>query len=188
MICLDGEMGGIGIQCSLLTMYFRVVDDHFAFVDELYLRLKPDDGKYVMTAKALEINGINLVEHDPIAITYTEGKEVLRKWLYTIFVKAGHKHLDVLGHVIDGDLHQIWDKLMARDKWESYVSYRKIDTAPIAKFLRDRGDIPNTVSGSLSSLAEFFEVKVEGDLHDAKVDTLTTIEVYKKMLKMPITL
>jgi hypothetical protein len=191
-IALDCEMGGIDLKYSLLTVYFRVLNNEFEFVDDLYLPLKPDNGDYVLTARGMEVNQINLIEHDKIAITYTDGKDVLRKWMYGLSQMPGYQRMDPLGHQVDGDVRHIWDKLMAREKWESYVSYRKIDTSSTAKFLRDRKAIPSEtsgpegVSGSLSSLAEFFGVKPEGQLHHAKTDTLLTIEVYKKMLKVKI--
>lgn len=191
-IALDCEMGGIDLKYSLLTVYFGILNKNFDLVDELYLRLKPDDSTYILTARGMEVNGLNLVDHDLAAITYAEGKDTLRKWLYAVSQRQDYERMDPLGHQVDGDIRHIWDKLMAREKWESYVSYRKIDTSSVAKFLRDRGVIPpdhsgpEGVSGSLSSLAEYFGVKPEGQLHDAKTDTLLTVEVYKKMLKVKI--
>ena len=173
-IALDCEMGGIDLKYSLLTVYFRVLTDKFEMVDELYIPLKPDDGSYVLTARGMEVNGINLIEHDKIAITYTDGKDVLRKWMYDISKRPIYKRMAPIGHQVDGDVRHIWDKLMNREKWEAYVSYRKIDTSSVAGYLRSRGVIPEDVSGpegvsgSLSSLAEYFGVKPEGQLHDAK--------------------
>jgi len=191
-IALDAEMGGIDLKYSLLTVYFRILNKDFEFVDDLYLRLKPDNGDYVLTARGMEVNQINLIEHDKTAITYMDGKDVLRKWMYGISQMPGYQRMDPLGHQVDGDVRHVWDKLMAREKWESYVSYRKLDTSSVAKFLRDRKVIPSEtdgpegVGGSLSSLAEFFGVKPVGQLHDAKTDVLLTVEVYKKMLKVKI--
>lgn len=189
-IALDAEMGGIDLKYSLLTVYFRVLNEEFQFVDELYLRLKPDNGEYIVSARGMEVNQINLVDHDKIAITYTDGKDVIRKWLYGISKLPNYKRMSPIGHQFDGDLRHIWDKIMPREKWEAYVSYRKRDTSSIAEALRDSGIIPSNVmgeegvSGSLSSLAEFFKVSPDGNLHDAKVDTILTIEVYKKMVNL----
>jgi len=42
---------------------------------------------------------------------------------------------------------------------------------------------PETVSGSLESLVEYFDIKRNGSLHDAKVDTELTKEVLIKLIE-----
>ena len=191
-IALDCEMGGIDLKYSLLTVYFRILDKDFRMVNDLYLYLKPDDGDYVLTARGMEVNQINLVDHDKRAITYKEGKDVLRKWLYSLSQMTGYNRLNPLGHNVGGDVKHVQNKLMDREKWEQYVSYRFKDTAVVGGYLIDRGLVPDGsggqegVSGSLSSWADYFGLKPVGVLHDAKTDVLLTIEVYKKMLKVKL--
>lgn len=72
-LVLDTETGGIGPEVSLLSAYFRVLDENLNLLDELELFLKPNDGLYKVTAEALGINKIDLVEHEKKAITYREG-------------------------------------------------------------------------------------------------------------------
>jgi hypothetical protein len=68
-IVIDGEFGGIGLDKSILTFYFMVMDDQENKVDELDLKLKSKDGIYRVEARALEINKIDLIKHDQMAIT-----------------------------------------------------------------------------------------------------------------------
>jgi len=188
-IALDGEFGGIDLKYSLLQVYFAILDQDFNLLGELKLNLKPDDGDYIVCGEAMGVNKIDLVEHDKTAITYSKGRSELGNFLRTI-TEAGKYKLRAIGHNVGGDIRFVWDKIYARQKWETYVSYRQLDTATICQFLKDCGKIPpdvdgpGGVSGSLISLVRYFGIPYdEISLHDAKVDTLLTVEVYKKMLK-----
>lgn len=182
-IVLDGEMGGIGNKYSLLTMYFQITDDIFNPISELNLCLKPNDGDYVVCGEAMGVNQIDLRVHDSKSITYKEGGTALWNFLKNNS-DGGKIKLVSIGHGYSGDLDQIFDKLMARKTWETYVSYRRLDTSVALQFLKSCGIFPETVSGSLESLVEYFHIVKEGELHDAKTDTLATKEVLKKMIGM----
>jgi hypothetical protein len=182
-IILDGEMGGIGLDKSLLTMYFRVTDKDFNLVDELYLYLKPNDNIYRVTGEAMSINKINLVEHDWKSVTYKEGGTALYNFLSKNSINiVGSIKLVPVGHGMNGDLDHIWDKLISRNTWETFISYRRLDTSVALQFLKACDLFPDTVSGSLDSLIQHFGIKVEGNLHDARTDTLCTLECLKKMI------
>lgn len=71
-IVIDTETGGIGRDVSLLSAYFGVLDENFNLLDELELFVRPDNHIYQVTAEALGINKINLVEHEKKAVTYKE--------------------------------------------------------------------------------------------------------------------
>ncbi len=180
-IALDGEMGGIGNVYSLLTMYFQVVDDKFNRLDELYLYLKPNDGNYVVCGEAMGVNRIDIFSHDYKAITYKEGGTALYEFLKKNSTNGSIK-LVPIGHGCSGDFDQIFDKLMARKTWETFVSYRRIDTSIVLQFLKLCGSISQDVSGSLESLVTHFGITQEGQLHDAKTDVLATIEVLKRLV------
>ncbi len=188
-IALDCEMGGIDLKYSLLTAYFVILTDDLQPRSELYLRLKPDDGDYIVCGEALGVNKINLVEHDKVAVPYHEGRSQIGKWLRDTLGAPGKDRLRALGHNVGGDIRFVWQYLYSREKWENYVSYRQLDTATICQFLKDNCKLPKDVaspgglSGSLMSLVRYFGIPYdESTLHDAKVDTLLTVEVYKKML------
>lgn len=177
-------MGAADLECSLLTAYLVVLTKDFQPSGELYLNLKPDDGNYVVRASAMAINKINLIEHDKVAITYSDARKVLGSFLREMS-QEGKTKLIPVGHAVHGDIDFIQKKIYDKKKWESYASYRKIDTSTIGQYLRDKGSIPESVTCGLDSLIKYFGIPCdETKLHDAKVDTLLTIEVYKKMLDL----
>ena len=181
-LILDTETGGIGLDKSLLTAYFLVCSDKFKKVDDLYLFVKPDDSIYLVTGEAMGINGINLVEHDKKAITYKKAGTVLYQFLERNFGYRKERMVPV-GHGMSGDLDHIFDKLIGRSTWETFVSYRRLDTSVALQFLKSCGLFPETVSGSVESLVEYFDIKRNGSLHDAKVDTELTKEVLIKLIE-----
>ena len=180
-LALDVETGGVTPETSLLTAYLAVLDDAFHIVDELDLKLKPEDGNYVVTAQALSINKINLVEHDKVAMPYSKAKTPLYQFLERNY--QGEKLIPV-GHGVSFDVRRVSSILISQGSWENFVSYRLLDTGNAAQFLRAAGLFPKNVSGSLGSLVAHFGLPSKGELHDARTDTLQTVEVLKKLLKI----
>lgn len=176
-ISLDVESGGIGLQYSLLTAYFAILDENLNITADLNLLVKPDDGIYHITPRAMEINKINLIEHDKVAIPYKKAGTLLYKFLEG---NRGEHSLVSLGHGVCFDIDFICDKLISKGSWNAFISHHYLDTCVIAKFLQDCGSIAKEQSLSLSNLREYFNIKIDGMSHDAKVDTLVSIEVYKK--------
>lgn len=180
---LDNEMGGIGTQYSLLTVYLAHFTDDLVLVDDLYLYLKPDDGIYKVCGEAMNVNRIDLKVHDTRAITYKEGGTKLYNFLKNNSSSANR--LVPVGHGIYGDIELIVHNLISRGSWEQWVSYRKLDTQAVCQFLKACGMFPETISGSLESIAKYFGIVVdENDLHDAKVDTLLSVEIFKKLCQL----
>jgi DNA polymerase III epsilon subunit-like protein len=79
-LALDCETGGFE-GTSLLSLYCGVYDESFTLLDELELFLRPKDHIYHVTAEALGINKINLIEHETKAIPYNEGGTKLYDFL-----------------------------------------------------------------------------------------------------------
>lgn len=186
-ITLDTETGGIGTDYSLLTAFFLVTDENFQTLSELDLKVKPDDGIYKVCGDAMNVNRIDLKVHDRLAITYKEAGTKLYKWLQSI-TEDGKIKANIVGHNVGGDRDKICQCLISRGSWEKFTSYRLRDTQSAAGFLIDCG-ILKDISGSLESLAKYFGVEVsENDLHNAKTDTIVTMEVYRSLRKMVINL
>ncbi len=181
-IALDVETGGIGLDKSLLTAYFAVLDSNLNTLDSLDLNIKSE--AYVVTAEALSINKIDLIEHDRIATPKSTAGQLLLGFLKRNSDEGKNKLIPV-GHGVSFDLTFIWEHLLGRKTFEAYTSYRKLDTAVIAQFLKLTGHVSEGVSGSLTSLAEYYEIFKEGDIqmfHTAKYDTRVTVEILKKQL------
>lgn len=184
-IALDIESGGIGHDKSLLTAFFAVLDKDFNELDTFEVNVKPKDKIYHVTAEALGINGINLIEHEAIAHTPDYWKTLLYKFLEKNS-NDGKIKLIPIGHNVAFDVKFITespDKLITSNTWKKFVSYRPIDTCSLAQSLRVVGKLPFELSCSLTNLAEFFSISTEG-AHTADADVRMTIEVAKKLLKI----
>jgi len=184
-IALDLETGGLGQPCSLLTGYYAIVTPDLRIFSECELIIKPDDGLYHLQAKGMEINGINIVKHDAAAITLKEAGTKLYNFLMTADAALRNIYSDKLiplGHGVRQDVEfMITAKLISRGSWENFVSHRALDTSSAARFLQDCGLLPAELSGSLISLADYFGVVREGAAHDARVDTVASIEVLRHL-------
>jgi DNA polymerase III epsilon subunit-like protein len=51
----------------------------------------------------------------------------------------------------------------------------------VARFLQLNGRLP-VESVSLGNLIEYFGIQIEGNAHEARYDTLATVEVYKRLV------
>lgn len=181
-IAMDCETGGIGEGTSLLSVYFAVLTDDFKLIEDLNLLVKPENGAYVVQAKALEINKINLIKHDAAAMTYKQAGTVLYEFLNRVNPN-GLEKLEPLGHRVTFDIELVKENLLASKTWEKFVSYRIHDTGVVGSYLKKKGLIPLDVSGSLGSYAKFFGVN-NFEAHTADGDVNMTIGVYKAMLTL----
>lgn len=178
---IDVETGGIGDDVSLLTVYLAVLDQDFEVVSDLELNIKPKDGRYHVTAEALAVNKINLIEHDTKAITDSEAGPILHNWLKEASLNGAVKLVPV-GQNVGFDIRVLQQKLLKAPAWEKFVSYRLLDTAVIAQYLKVLGKIPQEVSGGLGTLVDHYKVP-RLEAHVAKNDVLMTVSVLKAMLK-----
>jgi len=184
-LAFDCETGGIETETSLLTAYFGVLNYKLDLIDELDLYCKPDDNKpYVVTAEGLEVNGINLIQHERQALTYGACGKKLRD-LILKHSNNGKIKMIPLGHNVHFDIEGVTAKLLSKKNWNQFVSYRVVDTQVYARCLQLKGVIPADQSVSLSSLITYLNVNIpEGRQHEAKYDTLATVEVLRKLNRL----
>jgi DNA polymerase III epsilon subunit-like protein len=179
----DIESGGLELEHSLLTFYMCVLDDNGTIIDELDMKLKPDDGKYNLTAEAMKVNGININEHDadPETVTYSEGKKLLLE--FTAKNSVGKRTLRPAGHNIgDFDIPMTRHHLgISKEEWNNIFHYRLLDTSPVLTIMQDAGWLPEEL-GSQDSLVAYYGV-TKRKSHVAKNDTLMWVDVYLAMLK-----
>ena len=180
---MDGEFGGLEVENSLLTMYYGYYDSNFNLIDELDLSLMPEDGIYKVTPEALRINQIDLVALSEKAITYKQGGTELYKFLKYASEDYGSRLIPV-GHFLKLDVAHTTSKLVSPNTWGNFVSFREIDTGTIAQFLRTSGKLPLELSVGLSSLVDYFGIKVEGKPHEAKYDATTSILLLKELQEL----
>lgn len=183
-LAMDNETGGLDDKTSLLSTYLEIIDDDFNIIDSLYLFVRPNDGLYVVEAGGLEVNKINIVEHDKIAISYSEAGQKLFKFLQKNS-SDGKNRVIPLGKQITFDVDGVVRHLLGIKTWGKFVSHRMIDITGLAMSLQIKGRIPAGMSLSLTSLAEHFQITgIVGNPHEAKYDVEVTKAVYRKMLDM----
>lgn len=179
-LSIDTETGGLGLDTSLLTLGLIVADEDFNITQTINLAIKPDDGIYRVCGKALEVNKIDLAKHDLAAYTYKDSGTTLYK-LLSSWTENGKTKLEPIGKQMSGDIAQIHDKLMSRNTWENFVSYRHTDISAVANFMMSLKILPQ-MKGSLSDLANHYKISTEG-LHDSLADAKMTLAIYKAMVE-----
>lgn len=182
-LAVDNETGGFE-GTSLLQTYLAVLDEKLDVTSTLSIDVKPDSGIYQVEAGGLAVNKIDLVKHDETALTYSAAGKVLRDFLLAQSL-GGHIKLIPLGHGVTSDMIGL-RVLLSRANLEMYTSYRKLDTAVIAQYLKFQGKLPESVSGSLESLVDYFGLTAyaAAPAHTAKGDVGQTIAVLRKMSKL----
>lgn len=183
----DSETGGLNPDTSdLLTFYMCIIDEDFKFQEELYLKLKPDGGRFpVAEAQALKVNGIDLKTHlaDPNTVTYSEGKILLTGMLGKYAKKVGRSmNIKPLGYNVPFDENWAWKHLLPREEWLKYMHYKRIDVMERVDFLKESGWFPSDL-GSLGTVVDYLQLPKRSS-HDAREDTLMTIDLYKKLLEI----
>lgn len=182
----DCETGGTSSDVSLLTVYGMVLNERLEPTDTINLAIKPTNGKYIVQAGAMAVNKINLIEHDKTAISE---KEAAVQFYDFAFRNGANEKMIPIGHNVSMDIEFVKNHLM-KDResaegncWHKFFSYHKIDTATITQFLMLAGKLPNDLSGSLESLAKFFNLSYE-KAHNAEFDTKLTLEILKRQIAL----
>ena len=184
MLGIDTETGGLLPESSLLTAYFgfyELTNGKFNRVDELDLKIKPNDDVYHLTAESLDINKINIVEHNKMAISEKLAGQQLYKKLENWHRIAKEKLIPV-GHNVGFDIRKVTTTLISMGSWESFVSYRVMDTCTIAQFYRICEKLPDNISCSLGHLAAYYKIHTNGKRHEAKCDVETTMAVLENLI------
>lgn len=186
LVSFDTETGGLDPkQADILTFYMAILDGNFQILEEVNLKLKPDLGLPRADAGALKVNGINIQEHlaDPSTITYSEGRFLIMSMLKRHLKKNGrYSNLIPMGQNVQFDLDMTWEHLISKTEWLSLCHYTTICTKHRIDFLKECGWLPSTISG-LGSVVDHFGLPKRA-AHNAREDTLMTVDVYRALLSM----
>lgn len=179
-LVIDCETGGIGLEYSLLTAYFGILNKKGELLDELNLKLIPDDGTFILNQEGMKINQIDIRNWD--GIYYKSAKAILYKFLDKWYKESGNLKFISVGQAVDGDIQHIKKYLISEGSWFNFVENIPRDTLYLATYLRDSGAL-DIRSLSLRALAEFFNLDAS-NLHDAKFDALLTWQIYEKLREL----
>jgi len=179
----DCESGGIG-DISLLTAHFAACDKDFNVLDELNLLLKPKEvdetgqSIYRVTAKALEINKIDLIKHNEVAISHSEAGGLLRQFLWK-YSDNGAKYLVPVGKNIGGDVDWVNANILGNREWRKFVSYRLYDITGLVIYLKRVGKLAPDAPDSLQGIAQ--HLGIQADWHTARGDNMAGIAVVRAL-------
>lgn len=186
LCCMDSETGGLDPKkTDILTLFISVATEDFKVIDELDLKLKPNDRLPVVEQGAMDVNKIDLQKHleNPSTVTYAEAKTKIVAFAKKYLKKRGrYSNLIVLGQNVMFDLGFIWEYIISKEEWEQIFSYNVEDTKSAGLFLKRSGWIPKD-TGTLKSFVEFFNIP-RREAHEARCDVLMTLDVYKSMIDM----
>jgi DNA polymerase III alpha subunit (gram-positive type) len=185
----DAETSGLNPKKhKVLTAYFAIYNEKMEFLDELDLKVKPDNCQSIadipFEQEALDVTGINLEDHikDPATITYSEAAVIITKFLEKHKIPNKRKHFRLSGHNVEFDRGFYLAMLVDEDSWEKLVHPRCLDTMVITTFLQDCNLIPGDL-GNLGSLVEYFGIPM-GKAHNAREDIKMTVQFYLALLAM----
>lgn len=185
-LAADTETGGLRVkEADILTLYMAVTDEDFKIIDELDLKLKPNDRMPLANPEALAVNKIDIAKHmaDPATITYKEARIKIIEFAKKYLKKSGrYSNLIPLGHNLQFDLRFIFEYIISDEEWETIFSYNYEDTKTSGLFLKRAGWIPREL-GTLKSFVEYFNIP-KREAHEAKGDVAMTVDVYKKMIEL----
>ncbi len=179
----DCETGGKPeTGTSLLTLYGMLLDYDLAVIDTIDLKIKPDSGVYMVEAKAMEVNKIDLYEHSKTAIAAAAAKTEFVDFICKH--NLGRDKLIATGHNVAFDV-AFGKKLIGAVEWKHQFSKKLLDTGSIAEFLCLTQLLPpsNKMDCSLVGLAKRFDFPFEG-AHDAEFDCKLTLKVLKRLLAL----
>lgn len=176
-LAFDTETTGLADDSKLLTACFILFDSEFNIIKKLNLKIKHN--KYTVYPKALEINGIDIVEHhnDKESIYISSARTDLEEMIYD------YNDLILVGHNLDFDikmcrLNHLFDNFI-----EGYFSGETVDTLKLCKLLRKSGKIPSDQSLSLKNLINYFGLEeTTENYHNAEYDILMTIKLMKHVI------
>jgi len=183
---VDTETGGLTPQHSLLTVSCIGVDAKFTIIPSLdsplglYMKIKHEE--YALTAGALSVNKINIAEHDADAVPVKQASAMLVAFIEEMIAKSGKARLIPAGHNVGFDINFLRAYLLTDAQWDKYFTYPALDTAAVARFLNAAG--LHAGGYSLTRLRELYVPHMVGQLHNAKTDNVTTIELANKFASM----
>ena len=182
----DSETGGLNPEVAdMLTFYMGLFDENFKLVEEVDLKLKPEGRLPVADAGALKVNGIDLKAHlaNPETVTYAVGRERVLAMLKRHYKKVGRSsNIRPLGYNVPFDEKFTFQHLISQADWLNVMHYKRVDVMERVDFLKECGWFPKEL-GSLGTVVDYLQIP-KRSAHNAKEDTLMTVDVYKKLLEI----
>jgi DNA polymerase III alpha subunit (gram-positive type) len=177
-ILIDAETGGLDCnKHSLLTLFALLLDSKANIIDKIDLKIKPKDHVYCVCAEALNVNNINLLEHDKIAMAYKMAQQKFHDFLSNHKVPNTSKKIMPIGQNVNFDIGFM---KMFYKNWNKVISHRTVDLISVTEFLKLTGTInmSSDEENSLENVAKHFNM-CYSDAHEAEFDVMLTYKLLK---------
>ena len=172
---IDTETGGLDPNnASLLQIAVVVVDDAFNIIDKLYLKTRPYYSVFMVHPKALDVNGIDIVQHARNAVSYEYASQKIKDFIYD------HRKFDEYavwaGWNVQFDLKFLNHYIVEAD----ILTYRMFDAQSLFHFYVTH--VKNEpCSMSLTNAAKYFGFDSDGLHKSALEDVLMTIKITQEI-------
>jgi hypothetical protein len=181
----DTETGGLTPDYSLLTLSAIVADSQFNIVSihdmdpGVYLRLK--HANYVTHPRAMEVNRIDLREHDAEGFSVADARDIFLAFVKEAVSATGVRKLIPAGHNVPFDMRFLHAHLLPADEWENYFTHPALDTCAVARFFSSANLI--SCGCSLVALRRAFNIET-GAAHNAENDNLASLKLARRFLQL----
>lgn len=186
ILAFDCETGGLEPEeADILTLYLAILDSDYKLIEDLDLKLKPDGRLPMVGAEALKKNGIDLDKHlsNPDIITYPEAIVKIIALFEKYHGKIGKSNnITPLGYNVDFDIKMMNYHLIPEKTWKTLIHYVTIDPKRTVDFLKESTWFPSDI-GTLTSVVDYLQIP-KRNAHEAKGDTLMTVDVHKKLIEI----
>ena len=179
ILFIDTETGGLDpTNHSLLSVAFVIWDNGKIIQPKEFLI---NDGILNTTPKALEINGINIIEHSQVALNSKSAMLEIKNYLDENF--GLDEKITLCGHNILFDVSffkNFWNK--NQGDYNQRFSHRYVDTASILFFLSIVDKLPKN-SNSSQTAFDLFGISIN-KRHTALGDVLGTAELFNRLIAL----
>jgi len=178
-LIIDTETTGLSHnynQVLTVGMLLADIDTKLDFVNSRHIKIKHK--KYNVSGFALQINKINLKEHNKVGIKPTQACFEINE-----FIKKNKvKNIPLIGHNISFDMRFLRE-LYKKEKEDFLLDMETLDTRSIWINLRNKGIVPYELKSNLRTVAQHFEIDYS-KAHDALEDCKITAKVFHKMIQI----
>jgi DNA polymerase III epsilon subunit-like protein len=185
LLVLDTETGGVDPdRHSLLSIGAVVWEDGRQGAELEVLVAEPD---FIVTARAMEINRIDLVAHSRQAVAPADALAILTRFVVDQFRQelASGEKVVLAGHNIGFDVGFLKRLFRAAGSdFEALFSHRSLDTASVLRFLSLAGMVPEAAAASNEAF-RYLKIEIsEADRHTALGDARATAELLTRLVEL----
>jgi hypothetical protein len=183
MLWLDCETGGTDAKFTdLFQAAFIATNGRNEELGRLELNLRPETGIYRVTARAMQVNQIDLQEHDTSALTYTKGAEELRNFLAKHRV-GKPEQFKVAGWNPSFDVDFVTTFLIPKTEWMRSCRYGMLDIQSVVYALTMWDILPaEYATMHMHEVAAAMGSDIDWELpHFAMQDAEATFSIYQQL-------